>query len=49
MKKQVDASSYTTSWDTTVGLIAAVTFMVEVGDVRRFETPRQLMAKLSRR
>ena len=29
-----------------VGLIAAVTFMVEVGDVRRFETPRQLMAYL---
>lgn len=29
-----------------VGLIAAVTFMVEVGDVRRFETPRRLMAYL---
>ena len=29
-----------------VGLIAAVTFMVEVGDVRRFEHSRQLMAYL---
>ncbi len=29
-----------------VGLIAAVTFMVEVGDVRRFENPRRLMAYL---
>lgn len=29
-----------------VGLIAAVTFMVEVGDIRRFESPRQLMAYL---
>lgn len=29
-----------------VRLIAAVTFMVEVGDVRRFETPRRLMAYL---
>ena len=29
-----------------VGLIAAVTFMVEVGDIRRFEHPRQLMAYL---
>jgi transposase len=29
-----------------VGLIAAVTFMVEVGDIRRFENPRQLMAYL---
>ena len=29
-----------------VRLIAAVTFMVEVGDIRRFEHPRQLMAYL---
>ncbi len=29
-----------------VGLIAAATFMVEVGDIRRFESPRQLMAYL---
>ncbi len=29
-----------------VGLIAAVTFMVEVGDIRRFDPPRQLMAYL---
>ena len=29
-----------------VGLVAAVTFMVEVGDIRRFENPRQLMAYL---
>ena len=29
-----------------VRLIAAVTFMVEVGDVRRFEHPRRLMAYL---
>ena len=29
-----------------VGLIAAVTFMVEVGDVRRFQNPRRLMAYL---
>lgn len=29
-----------------VGLIAAATFMVEAGDVRRFETPRRLMACL---
>lgn len=29
-----------------VGLIAAVTFMVEVGDIRRFENPRRLMAWL---
>ena len=30
----------------TVGLIAAVTFMVEVGDIRRFQNPRQLIAYL---
>ena len=29
-----------------VSLIVAVTFMVEVGDIRRFEHPRQLMAYL---
>jgi Transposase IS116/IS110/IS902 family. len=29
-----------------VGLIAAVTFMVEVGNMRRFEPSRQLMAYL---
>lgn len=29
-----------------VGPIVAVTFMVEVGDIRRFETPRRLMAYL---
>ena len=29
-----------------VGLIAAVTFMVEVGDILRFENPRRLMAWL---
>ena len=29
-----------------VGLVAAMTFMVEVGDVRRFENPRRLMAYL---
>ena len=29
-----------------VSLIVAVTFMVEVGDIRRFENPRQLMAYL---
>lgn len=29
-----------------VGLITAVTFMVEVGDIRRFEHPRRLMAYL---
>ena len=29
-----------------VGLIAAVTFMVEVGDVRRLDNPRRLMTYL---
>ena len=29
-----------------VALISAVTFMVEIGDVRRFENPRKLMAYL---
>lgn len=29
-----------------LGLTAAVTFMVEVGDLRRFETPRRLVAWL---
>ena len=29
-----------------VDLVGAVTFMVEIGDVRRFESPRQLMAYL---
>ena len=29
-----------------VSLIAAVTFVVEIGDVRRFDSPRQLMAYL---
>jgi transposase len=29
-----------------VGLISAVTFLFEVGNVRRFESPRQLMAYL---
>ena len=29
-----------------VNLISAVTFLVEVGDLRRFETPRQLMGYL---
>jgi transposase len=29
-----------------VSLITAVTFVVEIGDVRRFDSPRQLMAYL---
>lgn len=29
-----------------VSLISSVTFMVEIGDIRRFESPRQLMAYL---
>jgi transposase len=29
-----------------VGLLTAVTFVAEIGDVRRFENPRQLMAYL---
>ena len=29
-----------------VAFLTAVTFMAEIGDVRRFETPRQLMAYL---
>ena len=29
-----------------VGFLTAVTFVAEIGDVRRFETPRQLMAYL---
>src|SRR4051794_41463237 len=29
-----------------VALITAVTFVAEIGDVRRFESPRQLMAYL---
>lgn len=29
-----------------VAFLAAVTFVVEIGDVRRFDTPRQLMAYL---
>lgn len=29
-----------------VALISAVTFMAEIGDVRRFETPVKLMAYL---
>jgi transposase len=29
-----------------VSLIAAVTLVVEIGDVRRFDSPRQLMAYL---
>src|SRR4051812_50107074 len=29
-----------------VALLTAVTFVAEIGDVRRFETPRQLMAYL---
>jgi transposase len=29
-----------------VAFLTAVTFVAEIGDVRRFETPRQLMAYL---
>ena len=29
-----------------VGFMTAVTFVVEIGDVRRFDSPRQLMAFL---
>jgi transposase len=29
-----------------VDLVVAVTFIVEIGDIRRFETPRQLMGCL---
>jgi transposase len=29
-----------------VALLTAVTFVAEIGDVRRFESPRQLMAYL---
>ena len=29
-----------------VALLTAITFVAEIGDIRRFETPRQLMAYL---